>query len=266
MGRTLLNSLPTWGLALLCVVVPVLVTFLAVTAMRRFAPTAAGGAYAAAAQVLLTQAMVLYGFVLAFTIVGQYDDVSSARSEVQVEALNLEDLYRLSSSLPEPARSQLDLAVRSYVGHVVGAEWDDLADGRSDPGAAADLKQMYTILQAPGTTVAPTTAAGVSPGGFALDYLHAVHEARHQRLDAASRSMPSVLVVFLLAGGVGVLGCTLLLGVGGHRLIAPLGLAALLGFTFYLSLTLQYPFSGDQPIPSTHFQQGSLALLAPAPA
>jgi hypothetical protein len=266
MGRALLNGLPTWGLATLCVVVPVLVALLAAAVLRRLAPSVAAGAYSTAAQVLLTQAMVLYGFVLAFTIVGQYEDVSAARSGVQVEALNLEDLYRLSSSLPEPARSELDVAVRSYVGHVVHQEWDQLAEGRGDAGAAADLKQMYAVLQAPGTSAARPTGSGADVGNHALDYLHAVHEARHQRLDAAAQSMPGVMVVFLLLGAVGVVGCSLLLGVGGHRLIAPLGLAALLGFTLYLSLTLQHPFSGDQPIPSTHFQQGSLALLAPPPA
>jgi len=207
--------------------------------------------------------MVLYGFVLAFTIVGQYEDVSSARNGVQVEALNLEDLYRLSSSLPEPARTEMAGAVRSYVGHVVAVEWDELSHGRSDPGAAADLKRMYAVLQAPRSAVAPPTASGLNPGSHALDYLHAVHEARHQRLDTAAQSMPGVLVVFLLVGAIGVISCALLLGVSGHRLIAPLGLSALLGFTLYLSLTLQYPFSGDQPIPSTHFQQGSLTELVP---
>lgn len=261
MGRWLLNAFPTWTLATLCVLVPVLVAALAAVALRRFAPQAAAGRYADTAQNLLTQAMVLYGLVLAFVIVSQYDDVSSARSGVQVEALNLEDLYRVSTALPEPARAELGAAVRSYDSHVVYQEWDELAEGRSDPGAAGDLKAMYAALQQP-MSATPQQAALADRG---MEYLHAVHEARHRRLDTAAESLPGVLALFLVLGAVGVLASSLLLGVGGHKLIAPLGLAALLGFTLFLSLSLEHPFSGDHPIPSTHFQEGTLAQLASAP-
>ncbi|MDP9182535.1 MAG: DUF4239 domain-containing protein [Actinomycetota bacterium] len=265
MGRWLLNAFPTWALALLCVLVPMAATFLAAKLLTRLAPAAAEGRYSAAAHNLLTQAMVLYGFVLAFTIVNQYQDVSSARNDVQVEALNLEDLYRVSTALPEPARSELGAAVRSYDLHVVRDEWDQLAHGRSDPGAATELKRMYEVVQAPVTVTARPSAVGADLGGHALDYLHTVHEARHRRIDTAAQSMPGVLVVFLVVGAVGVLVSSLLLGIGGHRLITPLGLAALLGFTLYLSLTLEHPFSGDHPIPSTHFQEGTLAQFVAAP-
>jgi hypothetical protein len=255
MSRWLLNSLPTWALALSCVVVPTVLTLLAALAMRRHAAPAAEGRYASAGESLLTQAIVLYGLVLAFIIVSQYEDVSSARDGVQVEALNLEDLYRMSTALPEPARTELGQAIRSYDAHVVYDEWPDLAVGRSDPAAAADLLEMYRVLQRPGLASGATQVTA----DHALDYLHAVHEARHRRLDTAADSLPGVLAVFLVLGALGVMAASLLLGVNGHRLITPLGLAALLGFTLFLSLTLNHPFSGDGAIPSTHFQEGTLA-------
>jgi hypothetical protein len=256
----LLNSFPTWALAVLCVAVPVLLTYVAARALRRFAPSAAEGRYAVTAKSLLDHTLLLYGFVLAFVIVGQYDDASSARNGVQVEALNLEDLYRAASALPEPARSDLAEAVRSYDRHVVYQEWDELAEGRSDADAGDDLKRMYAVLQAP----APATEQQASMRDNAIDYLHEVHEARHRRLDTAAGSLPGVLAVFLLLGALGVLVSSLLIGGHGHRLLDPLGLAALLGFTLFLSLSLEHPFSGDHPIPSTHFQEGTLAQLSAA--
>lgn len=258
MGRWLLNALPTWQLALLCVLGPMLASWSAVVALRRFAPGAADGRYSAAAQALLTQAFVLYGLVLAFVIVSQYDDTSAAKDGVQVEALNLEDLYRMSTALPEPARSELGEAVRTYDLRVIHHEWDQLAVGRSDPGAADALKRMYAAVQSASTGEGSQGAIA----GHATGYLHAVHEARHRRLDTAAESLPGVLVAFLVLGAAGIVASSLLLGVTGHRLMTPLGLSALLGFTLFLSLTLEHPFSGDHPIPSSHFQEGTLAQLA----
>ena len=39
----------------------------------------------------------------------------------------------------------------------------------------------------------------------------------------------------------------------------PLSLGCLLGFTLMLALALEYPFSGTNAIPSTHFREGQLA-------
>ena len=257
MSRWLLNAAPSSALVLLFVVVPPALTYAAVLAVRRYRPAVAKGDYRTAGGHLLTQLMAVFGFVLAFVIVNQYSEVTQARADVQAEALNLEDLYRSSLGFEPAARAQVGAAIESYATRVVNDEWHDLRRGHGDAAATAHLNQIYDLLR----EYRPTTSRGESHLGQANGYLHDVHEARHRRIDAASSSLPPVLAAFLLLGAISVIAVSMLQGVNGHQVMLPLGVASLLGFTLFLSLVLEHPFSGDSAISSVHFQEGSLAGL-----
>lgn len=260
--RWLLNTFPTWLLVFSCGYLPPLLTFGVIAAARHRWPDVAAAKYTVVGAALLGQAMGLIGFVLAFVIGNQYNDVVQARKDVQSEALNLEDLYRASLAFEEPAREHMVAAIKAYDLRVVDHEWDALRHGSSDAEATALVTHMYDVMR----DYEPVSRRAQVYYGDASGYLHDVHENRHRRLDAAADALPNVLTAFLFVGAAAGVAVASLQGMHGHHLMLPLGMASLLGFTLFLSLSLEHPFSGDDAISSTHFREGSLAQFFETPA
>lgn len=254
MGRWLLDAAPMWVLGVVFVVGPGAVAGAVAELVRRRWRRGADGEYKETGGTLLTQTLAIYGIVLAFVIVNQYNDFNETRKDVQTEALNLEDVYRSASVLDAGARAAVSGAVGDYVQSVVRDEWATLGGGGGSPDTAEAFTNMYTVLY----DNAPTDDAQLIAYSQALDYLHVAHDARHRRLDAASDTLPGTLSAFLLLGAAASVASTLLLGMRRHQLIIPISLAGLIGFTLLLSLTLDHPFSGDSAITSEHFTQGAL--------
>lgn len=259
MGRWLLEALPMWVLGIASVVLPALVTWAVAVVARRRWPSVTGGSYKDTGAALLTQTLAIYGLVLAFVIVNQYAAYSQTKQDVQTEALNIEDVYRVSQSLAAPSKDVIADAVRIYVQSVVRDEFPALAEGKAGPQTAAAFSRLDKVLR----NNPPTDPAQLTAYGTALDYLHTAHDARHRRLDAASASLPGILSAFLILGALASVAASLLLGLRSHQLLVPVSLAALLGFTLLLSLSLEHPFSGDGAVSSVHFTQGELAQLFP---
>lgn len=259
--RWLVNTLPLWLLGLTLVGGLGAIAVVGAGLVRRRVSAVAQGDYAETAKTMLVHLLAVYSLVLAFVVVNENQGYTQARIDVQTEALNLEDFYRSTRGFSDPAGQALTATTRDYARTVVYEEWDRLADGKASPRAAADLNRMYEIMG----NYDPEGARLGSLYSASLDYLHAVHDARHRRLDRATNALPPVLVVFLVVGALAILGVSCLLGGQGRsQLLVPLSLGCLLGFTLMLALTLEYPFSGTNAIPSTHFREGRLADFFPA--
>ena len=257
MGQLLLGQLPMWVLGLLYVAGPALLTGAVALLLRRRWRAGLAGSYRETGGTLLTQMLAVYGIVLAFVIVNQYGDYNETSKDVQTEALNIEDLYRSSFALPPASQSEVSDAVREYTQAVVDDEWQDLGKGESNPAASAAFSRLYRVLR----DNQPTDPAQLVHYDQALSYLHTAHDARHRRLDAAAETLPGTLSAFLVLGALASVASTFLLGLRLHQLVVPMSLAALLGFTLLLSLTLDHPFTGDSGISSKHFTEGELATF-----
>ena len=255
MGRSLLDAAPMWALGVAFVLIPALGALLLGVLVRRRWPRAAQGAYKETGSHLLTQTLAIYGLVLAFVIVNQYGDYNQTRKEIQTEALNVEDLQRASQLLEPRGKAEVSQAIGVYVRRVVDEEWSAMSSGTASPRTAAAFTELYDVLgrnapRDPGALLAYSNASA---------YLHSAHDARHRRVDAATDTLPSMLMAFLLLGALASVGATLLLGMRNSQLVVPMALAGLLGFTLLLSLSLDHPFTGDSGLSSVHFTQGALA-------
>jgi len=261
--RWLVNTLPLWLLGLTLVGGLGAVAVAGAALVRRRVGAVAEGDYAEMAKTMLTHLLAVYSLVLAFVVVNENQAYTQARIDVQTEALNVEDFYRSTREFADPAAQELIATTRDYVRTVVNEEWERLADGTASPRASADLNRLYEIIG----NYDPEGARLGSLYSASLDYLHAVHDARHRRLNRATNGLPPVLAVFLVAGALAILGVSCLLGGRGRsQLLVPFSLGCLLGFTLMLALALEYPFSGTNAIPSTHFREGQLAdFFQPTP-
>jgi hypothetical protein len=98
--------------------------------------------------------------------------------------------------------------------------------------------------------VEPRTVAGQELYAEGLDQVQRLGDARRARLVAAEESLPTVLWVVLIVGGIVVVGFAYLFGMestGAHALIV-VSLAGVIALVLFTIAAMDHPFSGGARI------------------
>lgn len=187
---------------------------------------------------------VTYAVILGFVTITVWEQFEAARSNADQEANAVADLYRLSEWLPEPGRSEIQIALIDYARSVIEDEWDAMDEGTapsSDTDAA--LERIWDLYLAAGSeTVADSAAYGDS-----LGRLQDLGNARRLRLLESDASIPGMLWAALIAGGVITVAFAYGFGVASGQSHAMMlaTLAASISLLLFLISSLNRAFHGD---------------------
>src|SRR5918997_5391404 len=129
MTRWLLNTFPTWVLAIVVVGAFVLVALAGLAIVRRFLPRVHAGEANEFASVMNGVIAAVYGVFLAFAIVALYEEFHEADEGVRSEAAALARVVVNSEGLPPRTAEAMRVAVIDYRDTVVGEEWRAMKDG-----------------------------------------------------------------------------------------------------------------------------------------
>lgn len=258
MDRWLLNTLPTWALALLVVGGAVCIGLGGFLLMRRFVPSLAAHADSRSLSSAFSISSGLFSFVLAFTIGQLYSNFTRANADAKQEATVVAQVLRTSAGLSKPLARRIRLETLAYAGEVRTHEWRLMQHGGSSVAAWHDVDRLYRTLQS-------STSASSNPFyGQTLARLNDLVTARRVRLDDANLSLPVVFQIMLLLGAVLALSTTFYFKPFGERIqVAMIAAAsALIGTAMLVALVLDYPYSGAVAVSSEPFKTASLLLLA----
>src|SRR3712207_3922473 len=169
---------------------------------------------------------VIYAVLLALVVIAVWEEYGRARVTVEGEANALAEIFWLAHRLPEPQGLQLQELARSYAEQVVDEEWPLMEQGRTPlmeqtratPRGWVLIDDIRTTLQG----FEPRTQAGQELYAEGLDQIQRLADARRMRLVAAEESIPAVLWVVLVVGGVVAVGFSYLFGLENrwaHRLM-----------------------------------------------
>ncbi len=198
---------------------------------------------------------VIYAVLLALVVIAVWEEFGRARVTVETEANALAEIYWLAHGLPEPEGRHLQELARSYAEEVVDQEWPLMEQGR------APLMEQSTRATPHGWTLIddiratlqgyePRTEAGQELYAEGLDQVQRLADARRTRLVAAEESIPAVLWVVLVVGGVVAVGFTYLFGLEhteSHALMVA-SLAGVIALVLFTIGVLDHPFSGGARI------------------
>jgi hypothetical protein len=174
---------------------------------------------------------------------------------VEGEANALAEIFWLAHALPEPEGRHLQELARSYAEEVVDQEWPLMEQSRtplmeptreSTPGWVL-IDDIRVTLQ---EEVEPRTVAGQEHYAEVLDQLQRLADARRARLVEAEESIPTVLWVVLVVGGMVTVGFAYLFGLQNtwaHRLMVA-ALAGVIALVLFTIGVLDHPFSGGARI------------------
>lgn len=258
MLRDLVNSLPTWPLAVVSALCLALVAYGALVLVHRRWPELQSGEHNDASAAVVTLAGTLFAIVLGFVIITNYTRLDSTDTAVHTEAAQIAQLWVDTRSMPGLTEPMTKL-MHGYLHEIVEVDWPAMKAG--DAGIARDkyLIEMVSTMQA----YEPKTASEVAYYSDAVGRINDIVQFRRLRLSAAEGNLPSVLVGMIFIGALLMLLLSLTFGVRRFALHAILvcGAAAFIAFTVVLAISLAYPFSGDIGIGNEMYRTGVLATL-----
>jgi hypothetical protein len=164
--------------------------------------------------------------------------------------------------MPQPQGRELQEAVRSYAEEVVDKEWPLMVQGRTPPmKGTRETPSGWVLIDDIRTKLnafEPNTDGEQDLHAEGLDQIQRLNDARRMRLVAASESMPPILWIVLIFGGVVTVGFTYLFGLQNtwaHRLMVG-SLAAVIALALFTISSLEHPFYGG-----THVSPGAFELI-----
>jgi hypothetical protein len=196
---------------------------------------------------------VSYAVLLGLMLIAVWEQWNAAQDVASDEANELAGIFWFAHALPQPEGRHIQELARSYAEVVVEEEWPLMEQGRSSPKAWATLDQLRgTILG-----LDPPTGAQQVRYNQVLEQLHALGDARRERLLAANEGLATILWVVLIGGGVITIAFTYLFGLEDtvvHTLMVA-ALAMILSLSLFTVAALDYPFKGDVRIHPAAFEQ-----------
>ena len=228
---------------LLVVVVAVLIAVAGLTLVQRLVPSRVRQEHNDVAGFIYAVLGVIYAVLIALMVVAVWEDFAAARDTAEREASELDDVFRLAHSLPDPEGRQLQELAHSYAQVVVNEEWALMAHARTSPRAWDLLDEMTLHLE----NVEISTKAEQALYEESLDRMNELEDARNARLVKASEGIPTILWGVMVVAGIVVVGFAYLFGVENalvHKLMVG-ALATVITLVLFTIGILEYPFSGN---------------------
>ncbi|MBV9410263.1 MAG: DUF4239 domain-containing protein [Acidimicrobiia bacterium] len=258
MEKFLLDHVPTLLLAVLCVALAVGLAIGGLLLVRRSVALSTLERHNDVAGFIIAVIGVLYAVLLAFVVVISWQTFDNATQTASSESEVVVGLYRDASAFG-PQTADIRRELRSYAQSVVTREWPAMDKHQhEDLRTDASLDNVWRAYRA----FTPQNATQEAFYTDSIRRLNDLQNEREDRLAAASTELPGPLWGVLLAGGVITVGFTYFFGVRNlraHTLMVA-ALAAMIGLTLFLILSLDLPFSGDFSIKPTSMQRAVAAM------
>lgn len=189
----------------------------------------------------------IYAVLLAFVVIVEWEKHSAASTIVTTEANVIGDLSRMAERLSPDERKGVLTELAAYAQSVADDEWSMLANGNSSDKTTGLLNQLwkdYVIDQN------PQPGAQTALYGESLRRLNDLSDSRRLRINASRDSLPRMLWMVLIGGGVVTLAFTYFFGLSDLRaqLLMVAALTGEIAFILLLIVTMDNPYRGDLKI------------------
>src|SRR6266536_1730613 len=189
---------------------------------------------------------LLYGVVVAFVVFVTWSGYDDATKNLQMEANETIDIFHIAKAFPEPVRTTIRQGLMEYANSVYNDELKRMSQGdislHSNRAMATLITDFYQIDE--------KSVPNRELYGESLRGINKLAEYRRLRIFAGNNTIPSVIWVVLLIGGLITVSYTYFLGVKHIR--AQYLMTAALTVTITLILVLIYildhPFTGESSV------------------
>jgi hypothetical protein len=240
----------TWLSGSLIVLGSVLLSLLALFAVRRRLRTELLKEHHDVAAAIYAVVGTIYAVLLAFAVVIVWQAFTDTQGTVAQEANALSDLERMSRGFPVQTRRQVHEAARTYGHVVITREWPLMAQGHSSPQANAALVELWHVY-----TDLRQSERSNPLYAESLTRLNDLTDHRRLRLLASQNRVPLLMWLMLALGGVMVVLFSYLFAVGNlwHQAFMTVMLSGMIAFGVFLIFALNGPFAGSVKVKPSAF-------------
>jgi hypothetical protein len=195
----------------------------------------------------------IYAVLLAFVVIVVWGQFSDARSTIEREANQLNDLSRMAQGFPAPTQQRILEGLKGYGQLVVSDEWNTMSRGLASQQTQAAMDNLWQIYR----EIEPQTNRENALYAESLDRLNELSDNRRLRLHASQDDIPVIIRVLLWGGGLIMIAFTYFFGVQSIRSQALMtaALAGEIAFILFLIVALDNPFQGYVRLPPEAIQQ-----------
>lgn len=205
--------------------------------------------------------MVFYALTVAMIAITVWETYNEAGKVASAEATALGALYRGVGAYPEPARTELQDALRRYTKYVIEEAWPEQHKGIVPRGGVERIDEFQALLM------------GFEPESGGQELLHAetlraynhMIEARRMRLDAVQTALPGLMWTVIFLGAALGIGASYFFRVSDprlHRLLVVL-LTAFFAMVIFVVFAFDRPFRGEMGIDAEPYEMAYDQLMKP---
>jgi Protein of unknown function (DUF4239) len=179
-----------------------------------------------------------YAVILAFLLSSLWNHFQDAKSNAELEAADVVNIFRGAQQFPGPQRRSVESLARKYAETALNVEWPKMIAGEEPHGGGSIIDQLWSVLGQSKTEGGESLATAEL-----MSSLSSLTQHRALRIMDSTEAMPDILWVVLIAGAVVTILAACFFGVQSFRF----HLLQILVLSFLISLVLVAIAAVDRP-------------------
>src|SRR6267154_3634953 len=210
------------------------------------------------AAIIFNAFRLFYGVLVAFVVFATWNGYDEATKNLQMEASEALDIFHSAESFPDPANKIIQQGLRDYVASVYNDEVQRMSQGEIgvySGGAHASLRTLFSQMDA-------TSIPNRELYAESLRCLNNLAQYRRMRIFAGNDTVPPVIWLVLLVGGVFAVSYTFFFGMKNIRAqyLITASLTVMVTSILYLVYVLDHPFTGTSRVSLQPLTQATAAM------
>jgi Na+/proline symporter len=187
-----------------------------------------------------------YGVLVAFVVFVTWSGYDEATKNLQLEASEALDIFHSAEAFPDPAKNIIQQGLRDYIASVYNDEVQRMSQGEVrlfSSGAHANLRTLFSQMD---TISLPNRELY----GESLRCLNNLAQYRRLRIFAGNDTIPPVIWLVLLVGGLFAVSYTFFFGMKNIKAqyLLTTTLTVMLSSILFLIYVLDHPFTGTSKV------------------
>src|SRR6266542_3937639 len=156
---------------------------------------------------------LFYGVMVAFVVFVTWTGYSEATKNLQMEANEVDDIFHITQALPDPARKVIRQGLIDYIASVYNDELTRMSQGEISIHSNPAMARLITVVYQMDEKSIPNRELYAET----VKRLNNLAQYRRLRIFAGNDTVPSVVWLVLLVGGVFTISYTWLFGMKNLR-------------------------------------------------
>jgi hypothetical protein len=196
---------------------------------------------------------VLYAVVVAFVVFVTWSGYDDATKNLQLEASQVIDLFHSANAFPGPASKVIKDGLISYANSVHNDELRRMAGGDISIISTGSLRDLIAVFDNMEDKALPNKELYME----SLRRLNDLAEYRRLRIFAGNNTVPPMIWLILLVGGLITVVYTYFFGVRNIRAqcIMTAALTIMISLILFLIYVLDHPFTGSGKVSARPFSE-----------